>query len=514
MAAALVLAASCNKQEENIPSVEGNVRVVINGVAESIGSGTKADMVYSYEVIWREGDQIYVTNDGKEDTFTLTDGEDTPRGVFSEDNENDVTGDIEAFYPASLKTDDGYLWPAVQTNSQVVPMYAAQTISGTGAETVSFSSLGAMLQIVFNTPTPDITVTSVTIRNASKPLSGMFTVSDGMALIDDDAENVGITLDLGTGIVMGKSAKYFNIAIPAGEYEGDEIILSFNDSKKDMECVMTSTTFPDIERNTVGRITVSGSFKGRVPSGALPGVFTVDSSGKKVYFSKGNLHATYSSDIENYTWAFADHQYDYVGNVSGNTTIDIPGESPRQSDGAKVDMFGWRAEQFGGKGSPVYYGISTSTNSGDYGLPGDISVDWGSAIDDKGTWRPLSIQEWQYLFNTRTVNGGTDKGKTYSVDITYGGKMGLVIYPDDYTGDPVSGIVTELPEGVVFLPAAGFRNGSQVNGVGELGYYWTSTVFNSINAWYVKFNDSSIYLNDLNYRFLGFSVRLVSDVKE
>lgn len=512
MALAIVFAASCNKQEENIPSVEGNGRTVINGVAESIGAGTKADMVYSYDVIWREGDQIYVTNDEKEDTFTLTDGEGTPSGVFSEDNENGITGDIEAFYPASLKTDDGYVWPAVQTNSQVVPMYAEQTISGTGAETVGFSSLGAMLQIVFNTPTPDITVTSVTIRDASKPLSGSFTVSDGMAVIDDDAENVGITLDLGTGVAMGKSAKYFYIAIPAGDYEGDEITLTFNDSNNGYECVMTSTTFPDIERNTVGRITISGSFKGIIPSDALSGVFTVNASGKKVYFSKGNLQATYDSSIGNYSWAFAEHQYDCAGTDSGNATIDIPHESPRQTDGAKVDLFGWRAEQFGDKGTPQYYGILVSSNSSDYGLPGDNSVDWGSAIDDKGTWRLLSNDEWKYLLNTRTVNGGTYKNKTYSPEITYGGIMGIVIYPDDYTGDPISGTVTELPEGAVFLPAAGRRYESEVAGVGTAGYYWTSTMFDSNNSRYLSFRFDTINY-ELNDRYYGYAVRLVSDVK-
>lgn len=133
MAVAIVFAASCNKIEEGITSVEGNGRTVITAVAEAVGGGTKAHNQYSYDVLWDKGDKIYVV--GKENTNTFTD-----------------------------------------------------SVSGT-------------------------------------------------------------------------------------------------------QCVMKSTTFPDIARNTVGRITLSGSFKGKVPAGALPGKFTVDADGKQVYFSKGNLQA-------------------------------------------------------------------------------------------------------------------------------------------------------------------------------------------------------------------------------
>ncbi len=51
MAAALMFAASCNKIEDNTLSVKCNGRTVINGVVESIGTGTKADLAYCYFVI-------------------------------------------------------------------------------------------------------------------------------------------------------------------------------------------------------------------------------------------------------------------------------------------------------------------------------------------------------------------------------------------------------------------------------------------------------------------------------
>lgn len=515
IAVALMFAASCGRDVDNNLPLKINGRTVINGVAEAVGSGTKAYNAYSYEVRWQENDEIYVTqSDGTDDLLVLEDGIDTPKGRFVEKGAKGITGDIEAFYPASLKDGNAYVWPAVQSNNQVAPMYARQTITGAEGEIVSFSSLGAMLQILFNSTTPGITVTSVTIGDNSAPMSGRFTVEDGTAILSDDT-NPGITLDLGSGVEMGSSAKIFYISIPARSYAGHKLTLTFNSSDGGF-CKMTSTLFPDVERNTVGRITLSGSFKYPIPEGAFSSRFTVNASGKQVYFSKGNLQATYHGSSDKYTWTFAGHQYDYVGNASGNTTINIREMEKRQPDGAKVDLFGWRPKQFGGEGTPEYYGINVSINDSDYGsFGGDVDVDWGSAIDDKGTWRVLDIEEWRYLLNARTVNGGTGNDKTYTLNVTYNGNMGLVIYPDDYTGDPLPDTVTELPEGVVFLPAAGRRYGSEVAGCNEVGNYWTSSPFMTGMAHRVNFYtlSTNLDLNNPTDRYFGYSVRLVSNVK-
>lgn len=58
--------------------------------------------------------------------------------------------------------------------------------------------------------------------------------------------------------------------------------------------------------------------------------------------------------------------------------------------------------------------------------------------------------------------GGERINKPYSYDITYGGIVGAALYTDDYTGPALSGTVNTLPEGVVFLPSAGYRYGFKV----------------------------------------------------
>ena len=87
-----------------------------------------------------------------------------------------------------------------------------------------------------------------------------------------------------------------------------------------------------------------------------------------------------------------------------------------------------------------------------------------------------------------------------------------MLYPDDYKGSELSGTVTTLPEGVVFLPAAGYRNSSSVDGVGSLGYYWATAV-TSDYAFFVIFYSESIFWEDYGLMFQGQSVRLITESK-
>ena len=213
----------------------------------------------------------------------------------------------------------------------------------------------------------------------------------------------------------------------------------------------------------------------------LSGVFSVSST-KKVKFSKGNLR--YASG----TWSFFDNQYDYF------TT----------HDGTNWDKFGWST-------SETTYGMNTSTSISTYS--GDF-VDWGATM---GTgWFTLSSAEWTYLFNTRTVNGGTGSGKSYTLGQSVNGKLGVVIYPDNYTGEVYSGSdwATFESAGCVFLPAAGYRYGSGVGNAGTYGGYWSATPNGTYYAYYVYFNKSGSLSPAENYsRYYGCSIRLVRQVE-
>ena len=64
-------------------------------------------------------------------------------------------------------------------------------------------------------------------------------------------------------------------------------------------------------------------------------------------------------------------------------------------------------------------------------------------------------------------------------------------------------------EGAVFLPAAGYRNGTSVGDVGSNGNYWSSTAYDASGAYDVNFNSGYVDTYRSYRRGIGRSVRLV-----
>lgn len=267
----------------------------------------------------------------------------------------------------------------------------------------------------------------------------------------------------------------------------------------------------------------------------IPGKFSVSST-KQVYFSQGNLQATY--DGTDWTWAFASNQWDYIGNATGNTKVKA--SSPFISENATVDLFGWVGASSTWTGA-VQYGITNSTatyNTNGYGnVSGEtLKSDWGNTIGFG--WRTLTSDEWTYLFNTRTsgstVNGTSDARYTHATINTDGtGVNGIILFPDGVTiagseatswgtinGNSAWGTQCTTAQwavlaakGCVFLPAAGYRIESTVNNAGSNGSYWSSssTTSNVHYAYRVKISSDELGPAIEGNRCLGYSVRLVRD---
>ena len=238
-----------------------------------------------------------------------------------------------------------------------------------------------------------------------------------------------------------------------------------------------------------------------LPEGALTGAFSINADGDKIAFSKGNLQATTANLGETWTWAFAAHQYDYVGNAVANTAI--TGNKTVSTNGT-IDLFGWST-------AATYYGINNSNVSGKH--PGDF-IDWGETIAEG--WRTLTRDEWNYLFETRT-----DAASKYG-RATVAGIHGIIVLPDSYKGTAINADRSDWSDniisaedwaayeanGVAFLPAAGSRLTTNVNYVGEYGLYWTSTTYAEKWAYRVRFLPN--LSPDYGDRVPGHSVRLVT----
>lgn len=270
--------------------------------------------------------------------------------------------------------------------------------------------------------------------------------------------------------------------------------------------------------------------------GELTGRFSVNET-KQVYFSQGNLQAVIASgptNTYNYTaskWKFAEHQWSYVGNNAGNNSF---------AAGTTVDLFGW----VGTSASNITYGLCTYNDADGtyYGNSTEdaLKSDWGTlAIENGGNtansgWRTLTRGEWDYLFNTRSAStiGSTDNARYAKAKVN--NVAGVILFPDRYTHPegvtPPTSVNTATSKytankysddawtqmetaGAVFLPAAGYRNGTSVGRAGEYGLYWSSSPNTShgIYADHVHFYDNNMYLNG-DDRQQGNCVRLVKDV--
>lgn len=238
----------------------------------------------------------------------------------------------------------------------------------------------------------------------------------------------------------------------------------------------------------------SGSSSSAI-EGELSGAFSV-AAGRQVHFSRGNLQYQASTD----TWRFAENQYDTIGAPNANI-------SPI-NDGW-IDFFGW-----GTGNNPT----NSSTDYHDY----STFVDWGvNAISNGGNeanqWRTLTNDEWGYLFYDRP-NASGKYGKA-----TVAGVNGIIILPDDYNGNEINTSRSAWDnntfsaedwaayeaDGAVFLPAAGYREGADVSGVGSVGNYWSSTPSSEPSAYNLLLDSNGINPQDAYYRYRGRSVRLV-----
>ena len=269
------------------------------------------------------------------------------------------------------------------------------------------------------------------------------------------------------------------------------------------------------DRTLVANFTQNGSM------GKLNGQFTVGENAV-VCFSQGNLQYKASTN----TWRFAENQYDYVGSDNSNSGL--------------IDLFGWGTSGYN-HGANCYQPWSTSPSDSYYYAYGNSSynlfdqtgqADWGyNAISNGGNqehsgWRTLTREEWDYLFNTRVTSSGIRYAKARVNNVS-----GVILLPDDWqtsyyslnstntSGASFSTNVITVTQwntlqqhGVVFLPAAGGRNGASIYGVGSNGNYWSASYIDSYYAYGVYFDYGSLDASGNYNRYFGLSVRLVRTV--
>ena len=225
------------------------------------------------------------------------------------------------------------------------------------------------------------------------------------------------------------------------------------------------------------------------------------SSTKRVFFAKGNLQYQASTK----RWRFAEHQWDILGEANSKIS---------DKNAGWIDLFGW------GTGSNP---TKNSTNNKDYAS----FSDWGkNPIANGGGkgWRTLSKEEWSYVLDERNTPSGIRYAKA-----TVNGVKGLILLPDNWNSsyyklDDTNRMGADFDDNVInkadwankfeakgaaFLPNAGIRKGSGVNGIGKDGCYWSSSNYDSAGAFAAYIYDRNVNSSKHYFHSNGFSVRLV-----
>ena len=281
---------------------------------------------------------------------------------------------------------------------------------------------------------------------------------------------------------------------------------------------------------TVGATDVTYSAK-FISIDMIPGLFTVDSNGKQVFFSKGNLYCCgviFNDDgtvksMANAQWGFEANQYDTTPSSNGDRDENHISHfmwcrTPEKAMALEYDS-NWNGE------TPFFAAKNFTVN----GYSG-----WG--VLTGGT-----NGEWAYLLNTRKTIYGKDtdvENRRYAA-VKVNGMAGLLIFPDDFSSWPsgagdepqtfntysdswndrnytVEQFTVLQNNGCVFLPAAGIRDGNNgntnVNNAGSYGYCLSASP-NGNNFAFDFFFNSGLVLpkNHFDPRFMAQSVRLVTE---
>ena len=513
-----MMATSCSS-DDNIANEQQAVaakhEIPVTVSATRSDEGTRATFNgTSKKLEFEEGDKLFIQGtDATAGTFAgvLSNTSGAP-GTFSGTivTENEYTGTSEALFASATAT----LLPKDYSTTGYL------TLSGTGAsQTLTVDATKACVTASSADAAKALAIEQLSLEQTTTYSSG-FALTPVNAVLNYSISGLANSTDYTPSVSDAATAISGSVTSDASGNAYFAVAFAPDGSKT---YTLSITGFSDIavaDRTlTAGKVyKKTATAAAAVPTGAISGKFTINSSGDKVYFSKGNLQYNKSTS----TWSFMDHQYSTVETTNQNVGTNYASQGV-------VSLFGWgtSGKTFDSGYGSAYQPWATSATPTDYGptdgtsnLTGTYADgDWGVNI---GTgWRTLTggnNGEWTYLFNTRTVNGGQGSGHSYTLGQKVNDVLGVVLYPDDYTGELYTTAQSDNwstfeSAGCVFLPAAGYRGGTSVNGVGSGGYCWSSTANGADYSYYVRFGSGSVTPASIYNRFIGFSVRLVRPVE-
>ena len=562
------LATACAEVMQSDSSTDYGSKMVTEKILAFNGDvNTKVTIDADAKFAWSVGDNIAVhVSKGDSHKYVFTSGEGgasvaEQTASFIVRYESEYVRDAFAIFPSTIVAADAAKYgqsgdsldvtlPSTYTLGQVsgetspCPMIADNT--GTNW---TFYQLCGLLRLTVNSIPPS--TKRLEINFNGKNVAGKFAIpnpvkGDGtstIALKNASGSNSSVITITNSGNTFYNGwgdGKVFNIPLPAGEYTN--ITVTAYNAPSGGDTVLT-TTRPFA-------YTASNQY-GTKRTASFP-VFSISGS-RRVIFAPGNLQATTTDLGENWTWRFAEHQYDCLRSGGANTKIT---GNKSVSENGTIDLFSCSTTDY-------YYGITNSVNNESSDFTGAF-VDWGTLeITYKGVpypsgyWRTLTCYtddnyELGYMMRHRTtkcvtVNSIANARFTQATINSDGTPVhGVIIFPDYYAGPTestsditwgnqinsyagtnwggtsctIEGWQTLESAGCAFLPEAGRREGNTVYtdysryasstlttwNIGKIFYLWRGFQFQTGGG-------TNTYWDKTASRRVAAAVRLAHEVQ-
>ena len=496
--ASIVSFASCSSEDNNTTIENESAVKVMTFTATQEGNEASTRAILSgTNIHWELEDEISIFDGTNNNQFTLTDGAGSTFGKFS--GKAGQSNSYTAVYPyqpnASLSGNDvtNVTLPATQTaTANSFDKEAALMIAeGGDGNTLNFKNAVGYVKVK-----PRFACSKIVLQaGASEYLAGMCTLSYGdgkPSIAFNPGQSTSITL---SGTITANTAYY--IAVPAVTLSAGWSI-SFTDTTGD---VYTRTGGKEIEfkRNTIinlgefsrtdNKLKLTLSQNGEVPADKQVdmGVFTIGDKNYRVIFATSNL----TKD------GLAGNEYDFGDYFAWGATEPWCTQYSRTGTryDVQVSLTAWKntknATAYDWSNAPYYNG----TKYAEDGKNLEAADDAARQIL-KGDWQIPTKEIWDKLFEssnyewTKTSNAG-------------------------YNGYQVQSKKSET--GTIFLPVAGYVNGTSFKNAGTSGFYWSGTANSKDYAYslylYLYYTEGSTEISDL-WRNRGYSVRPVRLVVE
>ena len=511
--------------EPQQPVNTDNVEILTTTISMDAGEQTRA-LTSAGVKTFAAGDQLALvykntSNQTVKAVSTLPSGSYSSSATFTFELVNaDKTKNVTYIYPASMANNDG-----------TINYTALNSQNGTLASLASNLDCCTKSAAWDGTSLPTVTLDNQFVICA-------FTIKNNNGSSDLTSNVTGLTVSVGTNTyTVSRSKAAGPIYVAIRPTSSASISYKATIGTDFYTKSVTGKTY------TAGKIYQLGL---RMESPFINGLVTVNSSNKKVRFSRGNLQYQASTN----TWRFAANQYSYVGD-GGKTCGNVSGsnnESASSSYSGWIDLFGWGTSGYN-HGATCYQPWSTSTTNSYYRAYGNASydlsssngrADWGyNTISNGGTgWRTLTKDEWMYILKDRegpTING---QSKSLCMKTKVGDVYGLIIFPDNYT-HPTDVSIDKYDinyfivnwgsirnkysladwakmeaAGAIFLPISNVRRGTTlVDGGDRTGCYWSATHVGDDQANGLYFSNSKVEYQGVYDRSEGYAVRLVKNVQ-